>query len=165
MTRIQPVPLPDDLPVRNNLVGAAYANPEMFRGFASLSGRVHRASHLPDRIRELALLAVAGLLGADYEWQQHARIAGHTGITEDELAALRTGDAGAFDGADRAAVAFAVAVERCQVDDAAWATARRHFSDVELVDLAMLAGFYGLASRFVLALDVDLEEPPAGATP
>ena len=29
--------------------------------------------------------------------------------------------------------------------------------DAELVDVAMLAGFYGLASRFVLAFDIDLE--------
>ena len=52
--------LPEDLPVRNNIVRATYTNPDMFRGFASLSGRVHSASHLPDRIRERAALEYAG---------------------------------------------------------------------------------------------------------
>jgi alkylhydroperoxidase family enzyme len=157
MSRVPPAPLPDDLAVHNNLVRAAYTNPEMFRGFASLSGRVHSASHLAGRTRELVLLRVAGLLGAAYEWQQHAAIAERSGITATELTALEGGDLDAFDGADRAAVVFAEAVEERKVDDAAWAAARQHFSDVELVDMTLLAGFYGLASRFVLALDVDLE--------
>jgi len=157
MTRIPPAELPDDLAVHNNLVRTAYVNPDMFRGFASLSGRVHSASHLPARTRELVLLRVAGMLGADYEWQQHAAIAGRMGITDDELTALRSGDLEVFDGGDRAAVVFAGAVERREVDDAAWRAALEHFSQVELVDMTMLAGFYGLASRFVLALDVDLE--------
>jgi alkylhydroperoxidase family enzyme len=60
-------------------------------------------------------------------------------------------------------VRFAAAVEERRVDDAAWRRARRHFSEVELVDLILLAGFYGLASRLVLALDVDLEPPAGGA--
>jgi alkylhydroperoxidase family enzyme len=163
MTRVPHAELPDDLPVHNNLVRAGYANPDMFRGFASLSGRVHSASHLADRTRELVVLRVGGMLGAEYEFQQHAAIAGRSGITEAELIALRDGDLEVFAGADRAAVVFAVAVERREVDDAAWAAARQYFSDVELVDMTLLAGFYGLASRFVLALDVDLEKPAAGA--
>jgi alkylhydroperoxidase family enzyme len=51
-------------------------------------------------------------------------------------------------------------VDRCEVDDRCWTAAREHFSEVELLDIAMLAGFYGLASRLVLALEVDLEAGP-----
>jgi 4-carboxymuconolactone decarboxylase len=159
VTRIVPADLPDDLPVRNNLVRATYTNPEMHRGFASLSGRVHSASHLPARTRELVVLRVANLLGAEYERQQHERAARHVGVSESELAALRSGDIDAFDGAERAALQWAGAVERCAVDEAVWEEARRHFSEVELSDLTLLAGFYGLAARYVLALDIDLDEP------
>jgi AhpD family alkylhydroperoxidase len=157
MARVTPAELPEDLPVHNNLVGATYKNPEMHRGFASLSGRVHSASHLPARVRELVVLAVANTTGADYELQQHEPAASRSGVTDDEIAALRTGDWPVFEGADRAAVELAAAVEQCRVDDDIWAAAAAHYSDVELVDMVMLAGFYGLASRFVLALDVDLE--------
>jgi 4-carboxymuconolactone decarboxylase len=160
VTRVAPADLPADLAVHNNLVRTAYNNPEMFRGFASLSGRVHSASRLSNRIREMVVLAVVGLLGAEYEAQQHEPQARRVGMTEAEITALRVGDLGAFTGADRAAIAFATAVEQRLVTDTMWAEATQHFSEVELLDITMLAGFYGLASRLVLALDVDLEPMP-----
>lgn len=157
MARVPAADLPEELPVHNNLVRATYNNPSMHRGFASLSGRVHSASHLPARTRELVVLRVVGMLGADYEWQQHERAARQAGVSEDEIDGLRAGNLDSFDAAERAAVVFAGAVEERRVDDVCWAEARSHFSDVELSDLAMLAAFYGLASRLVLALDVDRE--------
>jgi 4-carboxymuconolactone decarboxylase len=157
MTRIPPAELPADLAVHNNLVQTAHHNPEMFRGFASLSGRVHSASHLSDRTRELVVLRIAAHLGAEYEWTQHEPFARQHGVTDDEVHALRSGNLDAFNGADGAALSFAMAVETTSVDDASFADAKVWFSDVELVDIAMLAGFYGLASRFVRAFDVDLE--------
>jgi 4-carboxymuconolactone decarboxylase len=160
MSRITPADLPADLPVKNNLVRATYNNPEMHRGFASLSGRVHSASSLPARTRELVVLQVTGMLGADYELQQHEAAARHTGVTDAEIAGLRSGDLSGLDPAERAAVEFARAVEDRAVDDAAWTAARRHYPEVALSDIAMLAAFYGLASRYVLAMAVDLE--PAG---
>jgi 4-carboxymuconolactone decarboxylase len=157
VTRIAPAALPDDLPVHNNLIRATYSNPEMHRGFASLSGRVHSASHLPARIRELVVLTVVGQLGARYQWQQHIPAARRAGVTEDEIAALGRGDLGALTGADAAAVALASAVDRCAVDDAVWGEASTFYSALELSDLVLLAGFYGLAARYALALDVVLE--------
>jgi alkylhydroperoxidase family enzyme len=157
MARITDAELPDDLPFKNNLIRATFNNPDMHRGFASLSGRVHSASNLPGKIRELVVLAVAAKLGAEVEWNQHVGSARRQGVTEEQLVALRSGDMTAFDGAERAAVTFAVAVDECAVDEAAWAVARERFSALELQDMAMLAGFYGLASRYVLALGVEVD--------
>lgn len=158
MARIPPAELPDDLPVKNNLVRTTYNNPDMHRGFASLSGRVHSASHLDERTRELVVLRVAALIGAEVEWRGHEPAGRRAGLTDAHIDALRAGDSDAFVGADRAAVRFAEAVDHGTVDDAAWAAAREHFSEVELSDMAMLAGFYGLASRYVLAMGVDVDE-------
>jgi 4-carboxymuconolactone decarboxylase len=163
MSRVAPAELPDDLPVHNNLVRATFRNPDLHRGFASLSGRVHSTSHLEDRTRELVVLCIAGMLGADYERQQHEPAARRVGVTEAEIAALRRHQLDGFAGADRAALELASAVEDCRVDDDVWRVARQYLSEVEAVDLVMLAGFYGLASRFVLALDVDLEGSSAAA--
>ena len=161
VTRITEVDLPPDLAVKNNLVRATYANPDMFRGFASLSGRVHSASHLPDRIRELVVLRITGMLGAEYEWRPHARLAAKQGVTERDLEALRSGAYGHLDGPERAAIDFADAVERRAVDDAAWDAARVFYSDIELLDMILLAGFYGLAARVALALNVEPDPDPA----
>jgi 4-carboxymuconolactone decarboxylase len=154
MSRVTEVDLPDDLPVKNNIVRVTFANPDMFRGFASLSGRVHSASHLPDRIRELVVLRITGGLGAEVEWRPHARMAARSGITEADLEALRAGRAEHFEGAERAAVAFAWAVDRAEVDDAAWEAARAFYSEIELLDMTVLASFYGLAARVCRALDI-----------
>jgi 4-carboxymuconolactone decarboxylase len=160
MSRIGPADLPAELPVKNNLVRATYNNPDMHRGFASLSGRVHSASHLPDRTREVVVLAVVGQMKAHYEWQQHEPAARRAGVSEAELAGLRSGSIEVLHGSERAAAALAMAVDRGAVDDATWADARQYFSEVELSDLVLLAAFYGLASRYVLALDIDLEAEP-----
>jgi alkylhydroperoxidase family enzyme len=162
VTRVPYADVPDDLPVKNNLVRVAYANPDMFRGFASLSGRVHSASHLPDRIRELVIMRVTGMLDAEYEWRAHARIAARNGVTEADMEALRSGRDEHFEGPERAAVVFAGAFERREVDDAAWNAARSFYSEVDLLDMSLLAGFYGMASRFALALDIEPDrDPPA----
>ena len=162
MPRLPQADLPADLPVHNNLVRATYNNPEMHRGFASLSGRVHTASHLSARIRELAVLRTAAALGADYEWGNHVPGARAAGLTDDEIRALRSGDLSGFSRTDEIAIRFAEAVENRTVDDALWAEASQTFTPVELHDLAMVTTFYGLASRFVLAIDVPMDEGVQG---
>src|SRR4029077_1996409 len=153
--RIAPATLDDSLPIHNNIVRVAYNNPDMFRGFGSRSGRVHSASHLPDRIRELVVLSVTGRLHATYEWLPHVRIALKQGNSQEDIEALWNSDVEHFDGRDEATVLFARAVDEAEVDEALWQRARHYFSELELLDLTMLAGFYGLAARLALTFDIE----------
>jgi len=155
VARVPDATLDDSIPVHNNLVRATYNNPEMHRGFASLSGRVHSASHLPDRVRELAVLRIAALLGAEFEWNSHAPRARDIGISELELQALRRGEIDAFEPSEAAVIRFAVAVEERTVDDVLWREVAAYYDATALLDLTMLVAFYGLASRLVLALDIN----------
>ena len=153
--RIAPAVLDDSLPIHNNIVRAAYNNPDMFRGFGSMSVRVHSASHLPDRTRELVVLSVTGRLHATYEWRPHVLIAQKHGLTPADFDALWTGNVDHFEGEDRTTVRFARAVDEAAVDEELWQDAREYFSELELLDLTMLAGFYGLAARVALTFDVE----------
>jgi 4-carboxymuconolactone decarboxylase len=153
--RIAPATLDDSLPIHNNIVRAAYNNPDMFRGFGSLSLRVHSASHLSDRVRELVVLSVTGRLHATYEWRAHLPLAQKQGISEVDIEALWNNDIDHFQGIDRATVEFARAVDEASVDEQIWEQARVHYSEVELLDMTMLAGFYGLASRLALTFDIE----------
>ncbi|MEI8240804.1 MAG: carboxymuconolactone decarboxylase family protein [Actinomycetota bacterium] len=165
MARVRFAELPNDLPITNNLVRCTYNNPEMHRGFASLAGRVHSASRVPDRVRELVVLSLVASLGADYEWDQHSGGALRMGVvSEAELTALQSAAYEGFTPAERAAIEYGLAVEARTVTDTEWANARSYWSEAELTDMTMLAGFYGLASRFVMALAVDLERPEASST-
>jgi tetratricopeptide (TPR) repeat protein len=94
-TRVPLAALPDDLPVHNNLVRTTYNNPEMHRGFASLSGRVHSASHLGARTRELVILQTAARLGAEYEWTNHVPAAKAAGGDDNSGASAGSGASGA----------------------------------------------------------------------
>ena len=153
--RIAPAPLDDSLPIHNNIVRVAYNNPHMFRGFGSMSVRVHSASHLSDRIRELVVLSVTGRLHATYEWQPHVRLARKQGISEADIDALWDGNVAHFQGIDGATVAFARAVDEATVDEQLWQKAREYYSEIDLLDMTMLAGFYGLASRLALTFDIE----------
>jgi len=161
-SRIPFAEVPADAPIHNNLVRAAYNNPEMFRGFGSLSMRVHTASGLSDRLREVVVLRTVARLGADYEWGNHVIAATKLGMSKSEIRSLREGDVTGFDEQERVAIAFAEAVEDRTVDDALWEKASTWFTPAQLADLTMLVGFYGLASRFVMALGVPLDEGVAG---
>jgi 4-carboxymuconolactone decarboxylase len=153
--RIAPATLDDSLPIHNNIVRVAYNNPDMFRGFGSLSGRVHSASHLPDRTRELVVLGVTGRLHATYEWRAHVRIALKQGISQADIDALWDGHVEHFEGRDQMTVVFARAVDEAAVDEEVWERARQYFSELELLDMTMLAGFYGLAARLALTFDIE----------
>jgi 4-carboxymuconolactone decarboxylase len=153
--RIAPATLDDSLPVHNNIVRVAYNNPDMFRGFGSMSGRVHNASHLSDRTRELVVLSVTGSLQSTYEWSAHAPIAQKQGVSPEDIDALWSGDIEHFQGIDRATVEFAIAVDRASVDETIWEQARQYYSELELLDMTMLAGFYGLASRLAITFDIE----------
>ena len=47
------------------------------------------------------------------------------------------------------------AVDQATVGEEVWQRARKYYSEVELLDMTMLAGFYGLASRVALTLDIE----------
>lgn len=71
--------------------------------------------------------------------------------------AIREGDLSAFKESEREAIRFAQAVEERWVSAEIWQTTARHFSQVEMLDLVMLAGFYGFASRAAMALGVEVD--------
>jgi alkylhydroperoxidase family enzyme len=154
--------LPDEMPIKNNLIRTTFNNPDLHRGFASLAGRVHSASHLSPAVREYAVLRTAAKLGATYQWANHVPVARDAGLTDKEIAALRDRDLEALTPEQARIARFAEAVDEGAVDEALWAEMSAHYSPVELLDLTMLVAFYGLASRVTLALDVPLDPNPEG---
>jgi alkylhydroperoxidase family enzyme len=162
VSRLSLTEVPEELPIKNNLVRALYHNPDLYKDFGRLAMRVHSASHLTRRVRELTVLRVTSRLGADYEWGNHVAVAKDAEITDEEIRAVRDGELSRFDGQDLMAIRLADAIETTSVDDAMWNEARELFSEVELLDLVVVAAFYGLASRCVLAWSVPLDEGVRG---
>ena len=71
-----------------------------------------------------------------------------------EIEFARDAEMGLVAEEETVAVRYGEAVESRAVDDARWKETARHFDDGQMVELTVLAAFYGLVSRTLIALDV-----------
>jgi 4-carboxymuconolactone decarboxylase len=99
---------------------------------------------LPERVREVVILAVGAVWRADYELYAHSAAARAAGIPEDAVKALTNGEIP--DGlSDEEKIAGRVARRLCLdhgVDDALYSEAEKAFGRQGLVDMAALIGAY-----------------------
>lgn len=120
-----------------------YKAPELMRARSVLSNYLFRGS-LPPRDRELAILRVAWLLQAPYEWGEHVKIAKRLALTEPEIVRVRQGSAA--DGwslHDRAILqAVEELVGEAMISDETWAALARTYSEPQLLELPVLVGQY-----------------------
>ncbi|MFI5046207.1 MAG: carboxymuconolactone decarboxylase family protein [Acidimicrobiia bacterium] len=160
MARIPDGQVSDELPgsQHNNLHRALANNDEMNVAFGVLARAVHTASSVPHRTRELIVLRVSAITGSETEWGQHLPIAMGVGITLEQARAIRDGDFSMFTPEDRAVIEFGDAFDRLTVDDDIWDAAALFFSPQQMLELAMVAGVYGLACRICVGLGVDIDE-------
>jgi AhpD family alkylhydroperoxidase len=92
------------------------------------------------RTKELVILRTSAVMGCRYCVQTHTVVARNTGLSVDEVAALRWVEV--------------VAVGPGQVPDAARREASVHLSEAELVELTLLVGATLLLNRFCTALEL-----------
>ncbi|MFE2185468.1 carboxymuconolactone decarboxylase family protein [Streptomyces sp. NPDC059455] len=134
------------------------------RRFKGLAAGVHAESHLDARLRELTILRLSAELGSDVEWGQHFKIAttaevhGRVCLTVAEARAVRDGEPEGFPARGRAVMEYAAAFEKNPVDDEVWERVSAQLTRVEILDLTVLAGLYGMAGRLTNALAVPMDE-------
>ncbi|MBI1398443.1 MAG: carboxymuconolactone decarboxylase family protein [Betaproteobacteria bacterium] len=121
---------------------------------------IRQQCDLSARHREAAILQVAVLNRARYEFEQHIPFALAAGLTESMIQAIRNGtdDAG-FTDTDRAVLAYTRAMTRdVQVPDDVFEAVKRHFPDAQMVELTATIGGYNLVSRFLEAMAIHEEK-------
>jgi alkylhydroperoxidase family enzyme len=141
-----------------NIFKALGNSPQVLKGFGDLGGRLLFRSALPARTREAVILRIGALLGSDYEWGQHVIMGRDAGLSDDEIRGIRLGTLEGLSDSEKAAVVYGEMVERRTVGDEEWAAAAAHFDPQQMVEVTVLAGFYGLVSRSLLALNVQLDD-------
>jgi alkylhydroperoxidase family enzyme len=115
---------------------------------------------ISDRLRELVIMRVAVLNGADYVFRIHqSRYAEPAGVTQSEVGALRDWrKSGRFGPAEAAVLACVDAMTRdVEVPDAVFRSMRAHFSDRDAVELTVLVAAYNMHTRVLKALDIEPE--------
>lgn len=132
-----------------------------FPAFLRLTGGLWSEAELSPRRRELVILHVARLTGAEYEWHQHVAVAALCDVTAEEIATIREGAvAGApFTADDQALLAMtAVIVARERAGDDLLARTRQALTDRELVELHLVVAIYTGLAAMMTNLDLDLDE-------
>ncbi|HEX7097469.1 MAG TPA: carboxymuconolactone decarboxylase family protein [Acidimicrobiales bacterium] len=154
----------DDRPKGLNVLGTLARHPDLARAFHTFNGHVLFATTLTPRQRELLVLRVAAVRDAEYEWAQHAVLAGDAGITDDEVARVRTGESGGLGEWSPLEGALLRAVDDlvrdALVSDETWAVLAAELDDQQLMDVVFTVGAYDLLAMafrtFGIPLDDDL---------
>jgi AhpD family alkylhydroperoxidase len=111
------------------------------------------------RTKELVILRTSAVLGCRYCIQTHTVVARNTGVSVEEVAALRGPqplEAAFTDPRELALLRWVevVAVGPGPVPEAARRAAHEHLSEADLVELTLLVGATLLLNRFCTALDL-----------
>lgn len=137
-------------------------SPPVADGWNSLLGAIRARTTLPADVRELVICRIAVLNGAAYEWEAHAPLALDAGVREDQLVALRTGEDGALEELQQAAVDYATAMTRdVVVPDELFDRVRDLLGERGLVELTATVGAYNMVSRFLVALRLEPQDRAA----
>src|SRR5262249_46205662 len=136
------------------------------RPLLRLGASILARQQLSSRLRELAILRVANLSRATYEWVQHVPIAKATGVTDDQVAAVEAGDptAACFDARDPPVLRFPDELVRAvRVSARTFALMADQSPPREIVELILAVGFYMLIARLLETTAVDLDKPAGTA--
>ena len=125
-------------------------------GWERLLTAVRNQSSVPPRLRELAILRVAVLNRAPFEFDAHVPHALAAGLTREKIDALRndTIDEG-FDAIERVVVDLTDAMtHQVQVADEVFDRLHPHFDARATVELVATVAAYNMVSRFLEALEI-----------
>jgi len=125
-------------------------------GWEALLTAIRNRASVPARLRELAILRIAVLNGAGYEFDAHVPHAQKAGVSDAAIAALKSATiSDALPPLDRLVLELTDTMTRdIEVPDALFERVRERFDDAQLVELVATIAAYNMVSRFLVALRV-----------
>lgn len=156
--------LTDETGALNGPFNAMLAAPAVGQALQRLGAAIRYETSLGDRIRELAILAVAGRWDSAFERHSHEPHALAAGITTAQIEALRGFSMPELaDDTERAALRFVFAMlSDGDVDDVTYAEVLPIIGNQVAVELSALVGYY---ATLALQLRVFRVADPAGSEP
>lgn len=132
-------------------------SPAIANGWEQMLSAVRRRSSVPAHLRELAILRVAVLNAADYEFEAHAPLAREAGVSQAAIDATRSMplDLRPFDPTEQLVLRLTDAMTReIVVPDALYAEIRTSFDAQVQVELVATVAAYNMVSRFLVAMEM-----------
>ena len=160
--RIVPIVRHDGKVVLNIFQTLAH-NPKLRSNFLALGSTLLTEGLLTPRDREIVILRVGWLSGAEYEFGQHTTIGRLAGLTDVEIQRLADCGTGAWSSEDAALVA--AADELCSnnvISNTTWERLADRFDEPTLIEILLLVGFYRMVSGMLNSAGVALEPGTEG---
>lgn len=143
-----------------NALGMLAHHPALTKAFNTFNGHTQFATTLSSRQRELLILRVAARRDAQYEWAQHAVLAGDAGLSAEEVAAIADGpDAGEWGPLERALLrAVDELIGTATITDATWSALSDELDTQQLMDVVFTVGAYETVAMAFKAFTVELDD-------
>lgn len=143
-----------------NLLGLLAHHPELTRAYHTFNGHVLFGTTLTPRQRELLVLRVAAVRGAEYEHLQHVVLGLDAGLTNAEIDRIAEGpDAPGWSPSDRAMlVAVDELVADASISDETWAVLTTELDTQQLMDLVFTVGAYDLLAMAMRTFRVEIDD-------
>jgi 4-carboxymuconolactone decarboxylase len=125
--------------------GIMLRHPSLFKAHSDLAMALMAGNSLPVRDRELAILRVAWLTGAPYEWNAHVDMAKRlTNITPEEIERTIIGSAAPGWSEHETALLRAVEemLSNAMITDETWTTLIKTYDEAQLLEFPILVGQY-----------------------
>ncbi|OGN93342.1 MAG: hypothetical protein A2Z75_08725 [Chloroflexi bacterium RBG_13_50_10] len=142
-----------------NLFKAVGNCPKIGRNFVRLGNSILNPELLDPKLRELAILRVGNLLRSEYEFTKHVTIGREACVTNEQIDELTNWTSSKkFTDVERAVLQYTDEVTlNVKVSDSTFADLKRFFDDQAIVKLTVTIGYYGMVSRVLVALQIELE--------
>lgn len=166
------IPLPEDdelTPEIKNLLAAlpplnlfrmlAHA-PASMKEFLEMGGSILTRSEFDPRKREIAILRIAHVTGAPYEWHHHVALGRSVGVAEDVIDRIAVdGPVSSLDEEGNLLCRVADEISRdIRLSDEALAQILERYGTRGAVELILCCCWFNLVSRFLESTRVEIEE-------
>jgi alkylhydroperoxidase family enzyme len=137
------------------LANCPQIGPEYFR----FAGSILRGENVPMKLRELATLRVGKLNGSDYEFDHHIPLGLRGGLSRDQIDGLGDWEGSSlFDDEERLVLRFTDEMARDNaVSDETFGLLRERFSEHDVLELALVIGYFLMLCRILVAFRVENE--------
>jgi alkylhydroperoxidase family enzyme len=133
--------------------------PNLLRRFVALADECRNGTELDPKLRELALMTVGRLTGADYEFVHHWNMALRIGVKREQLEQLADYAASpVFDDHERAVMRYAdEATRNVRVSEVTFDALRDFLDNRRIMELVLNVAFYNAVVRVLVPCGVEIE--------
>jgi len=148
-----------------NLYRAVANSPQVTRNLIKLGNSLISKTDLSPKLRELTIMRIARLCDCEYEWAQHTPVALHSGVSQTQLDVIDSWkESDDFTDEERAVLQYVDEVaQNVKVADKTFEALRQHLSERNIVELTLAIGWWGMLARFLVPLEVEIDEQSASS--